>query len=488
MIIYPFPEHYEKKSNVFSVNCDGKTIGVYACDVSAVPLNQVWPGYQRPFDQTEPTSYVSLGSDGTFTLNITPAAPFETVTVRPLSRSITPQINAGTVSVTFPGPSQYSVEFDGMHHVLTVFANPEKDFGITPEDENVLYFAPGVHFLEEVVELDDNCTVYLAHGSVVYGGFKAAEKHNIRVIGYGILDNSNIERGKGTPFLFSHCENVLVEGVTVVNSAAWSIHFSGCTDVTVENIKLIGMWRYNSDGCDFTNCTHAVLRNSYLRNYDDCVVIKGLSGNRELPVSDIRVEHCVLWCDWGRALEIGAETSAPSISGVRFTDCDIIHGDAVMMDIQHGDRALISDILFQNIRAEYMAKANAGKLQTAPGEVYVNPDENFMPSLFILVTLRTIYSRDDITGNISGVHFKDISVTTEDGRVPPSCIAATAPDTLIENIVFENIIINGKACKTLDALNLTVSGAEDAVLPPSSITSGDDKPQKGGTVRDIVLR
>jgi hypothetical protein len=39
-------EHYELRVN-------GQAVPVYACRVSAVPFNQVWPGYQRPLDQTE---------------------------------------------------------------------------------------------------------------------------------------------------------------------------------------------------------------------------------------------------------------------------------------------------------------------------------------------------------------------------------------------------------------------------------------------------
>lgn len=60
---------------------------------------------------------------------------------------------------------------------------------------------------------------------------------------------------------------------------------------------------------------------------------------------NILVERCVIWCDWGRALEIGAETNAPEYRNIIFRDCDIIHGSSVMMDIQHHNRAEIHHIL-----------------------------------------------------------------------------------------------------------------------------------------------
>lgn len=97
-----------------------------------------------------------LGSDGEATLVITPKESFESVTVRPLDKKIKPEIHSGAVKITFPGAGQYSVEFDDMHHVLTVFIDPEKDFGIDENDENVLYFASGVHYSEEITTLDDN--------------------------------------------------------------------------------------------------------------------------------------------------------------------------------------------------------------------------------------------------------------------------------------------------------------------------------------------
>lgn len=486
MTVYSFPAHYEKASDAFTVyTSDGQSIGVYGCDVSAFPLNQVWPGYQRPFEQTEPTQYISLGSDNPVTLVITPKKAFETVTVRPLTHNIRPTVENGSLTVTFPGPGQYSVELDGVHHVLTVFVNPEKDFGIAEDSENVLYFAPGVHYLGKPQELTDGQTVYFAPGAVVYGGFFAKEKKNLRILGYGVLDNSSCERGDGSSLSFSHCENVLVEGITMVNSSEWTAHFAGCTNVVADNIKMIGMWRYNSDGCDFTNCTNAVIRNSYLRNYDDCIVVKGLKGNTTLPVRHILADNCVLWCDWGRALEIGAETCAPTMSDIRFQNCHIIHGDAVMMDVQHGDRAELSNISFENITAEYTAKAMAGKLQTEKDEVYVNANDAHMPQLFVVMTIHTMWSNDDVTGSISDVRFKNIHVLSEDGRIPSSHIDAVADNTSITDVIFEDIFVNG--VKQTDKSVLHLEPPKSKELPVSCIVDGE-APKKGGVVKNVVLR
>lgn len=456
-VIYNYPVKYNKISADLTIECEGKTISSVTTPVSAYPINQVWPGYQRPFEQTEPTSFVSLGSNGAVTLDITPAKAFDKVVVRPLSKKIEAVIHNGAASVTFPGPGQYSVEFDDTHNVVAVFIDPEKDFAVSPEDENIIYFGEGVHYLDAPLVLEDNQTVYIDKSAVVYGGIAASGKKNISVCGYGILDNSLLDRSEGSLIKFSRCENVHVEGITCVDASEWSMHYAGCTNVVVDNIKLVGMWRYNSDGVDFTNSVNCVLRNSYLRNYDDCIVIKGLSQNKDKIVQNILAENCVLWCDWGRAIELGAETSAPSFSGIKFKNIDIIHGMSVMLDVQHGDKAEFSNIYFEDIRCEYTAKWYGSILQREVGQVYVNPDENWMPYLFVVETKRTMYSTDNCTGNIYDVFFKDIYVTDEAGRTPHSYIAATALDTMIDGVYFDNIVINGKKAETLEDIRIKLS-------------------------------
>lgn len=94
-VFYNYPDNYDKiNSGDYKVVCDGHELKVVTTPVSAYPINQVWPGYQRPLYQTEPTSFVALGSNDKVTLEITSAKAFQKVTVRPLSKNVTPVVEA----------------------------------------------------------------------------------------------------------------------------------------------------------------------------------------------------------------------------------------------------------------------------------------------------------------------------------------------------------------------------------------------------------
>lgn len=444
MVFYNIPDAYERRSEEFRVTCGEREVTVLSCRVSAIPFNRPWPGYQRDKAQTALSSYLRLGSDGAFTLVITPKEPFGKVTVRPLSKQIVPEKLAdGRVRVTFPGRGQYSVEFDGAHRVLHVFADPETPPDVNEGDENVTYFGPGVHDLHGLYALNDGETVYIDKDAVLFGGFIADHVKNVRIMGYGILDNSLLECGN-LPLRATACENIRVEGITIVDSSNWALCFFGGKHIRVDGVKLIGFWRYNADGCDFCNVTDARLANSFIRSFDDCVVVKGLKKCETEAAQDIAVENCVLWCDWGRAVEIGAETAAPAIRHIRFQNIDIIHGMDVMLDIQHGDRAEVEDILYENIRCEYTEKGQKPMLQKEDASVYGNLDPWHMPDLVSLNIVKSAYSHDAAVGNIRNVTFRGLFVFDEASRVPHSHIGSYVDGSIIENVVFDSIFMNGK--------------------------------------------
>lgn len=459
---YTICEKYENISDDFEVYVGAERIGVYSCRVSAYPFNQVWPGYQRPIEQTEKSSFVMLGSNSEVVLKVKPKNSFSEVKIRPTVKKIKNVVSNGVVEVTLPGQGQYSIEFGNMHNVLTVFVNPEKTFNIL-KDKDVIYFGPGIHYLDSKIILEDNQTVFIDECAIVYGGIFAQNKKNISVIGYGILDCSRMERMSeivslsademsntalaGNPIFFSNCENIRVEGITIVDSAEWSVRFGGCDNIIVDNIKLIGMWRYNADGCDFCNCTNAIIRNSYLRHFDDCIVVKGLKYDRHLPGENIVAENCVLWCDWGRAIKIGSETCAPYIRNLSFKECYIIHCCGDMMGIVQGDTGPISDVLFENINIEYTGEENLPRIQTKKEEAYKDFDNVFIPPLFMVQFVKTDWSTDGEVGTVSNVKLSDINILSNNDIAPAVGLTGNGAKENSNNINFENISINGKDYK-----------------------------------------
>jgi hypothetical protein len=274
-----------------------------------------------------------------------------------------------------------------------------------------------------------------------------------------------------------------------------------CQNVRIRNVKLIGLWRYNTDGIDFVNCRHCTLEDSFIRSFDDSVAIKGFTrygsfifrtqiredglfsddepfedftamqlqlGEYECGIhliQDIRVSRCVIWNDWGRALEIGLETAADEICDILFEDCDIIHAVDVAMDIQNGDRALCRDIRFHDIRIELDDDFTRPSIQESRGQSYdPNPEAVKAsrvprtgngsgsgggmpsvlndPSLIVLEIVNTVVSVDKCRGRTENIHFKDIQVTARD--IPPSRMSGHDAEHKVQGVTIENLWINGR--------------------------------------------
>jgi hypothetical protein len=239
----------------------------------------------------------------------------------------------------------------------------------------------------------------------------------------------------------------------------WCCTLLGCSNAEIANVKLIGLWRYNSDGIDLCNSQRITVRDCFVRSFDDSLVLKGLKSRRgsfdDRPVRDVRASGCVIWNDWGRAFEIGAETCAPEISHVIFEDCDVIHTTHISLDIQHGDRALISDILYQNIRVEIDDVNPRPLMQEGREARYpAGPTNDYCPKLVEIVIRRNFYSQDKERGNVRDVLFKDISVI---GRVaPPSNLRGFDAEHTVKGVTFQNIRFDKQAILDAGAMKLTL--------------------------------
>ena len=443
----------------YVLRVNDQPVPVYSCRVSAVPFNQVWPGYQRPLDQTELAGFAHWGMSGPVTVQITTKRSFTNVVVRPGSREIRPTVSDQTITFSLTKPGQVTVELDGPHQALHLFADPPETDAPESDTAGVRYFGPGVHRPGKI-QLKSGETLYVAGGAVVYTAVEARGASGVRVLGRGIIDTSEYERDKGGGCIrLTDCSDVKIEGVILRDPDVWCLSAFGCRDVEIANVKLVGLWRYNADGIDICNSQNVVVRDSFVRAFDDAIVLKGLNWGRgdfhERPVRNVRVHDNVIWCDWGRALEIGAETSAPEIADVRFRDCDIIRTTHIAMDIQCGDRALVHDIRYENIRVEIDDVCPVPRMQGSREERYLeDPAGAYVPNLLVIVIGKNPYSKDPERGNVRDVIYSNVSVASK--RVPRSFFNGLDAEHTVEDILIDNLRLNGEPAVSAADANLSV--------------------------------
>lgn len=404
----------------FEVRLNGELCQARECRVSAMPFNTIWPGHQRPLDQTELASYVSFESDAPVDCRITPDRAFRKATVRPLSKSVQVAVLNGAISFRLEKPGFYVLELDDSHKVLHIFFNAPKDF---PEKTGATYyFGPGKH-IANAINLKDNDSVYIDANAIVYGAIYGRGVKNVHIFGHGVIDGSSFERlGRATymhllhgNIAFYNSSDISVEGVILMNSPTWVARFFNCQNVNISNIKLVGQWRYNTDGIDLVNCQRCTVRHCFVRAFDDVLVVKGIKEYDSLPSSDLLFEDCVLWCDWGRTCEIGAETWASEFARIRFNDCDLIHNSCKALDIQACGPAKIHDITFENLRLEYQ-EYNLTEVYQCTESMKFTPIKGALTWLCI-ENRRWDYAAP--YSAIGDITVKDISISLEDEAPMP---------------------------------------------------------------------
>ncbi len=111
--------------------------------------------------------------------------------------------------------------------------------------------------------------------------------------------------------LLDHCRHVLIEGVTIQNSASWQVVPYYSDDVTIRDGKILAPARSpNTDGVDPFSSHHVTISHMTIDVGDDNVAIKsGQPGSPgpDDPSTDITVKDCTFL--HGHGMSIGSEVS-----------------------------------------------------------------------------------------------------------------------------------------------------------------------------------
>ncbi len=361
----------------YSCFIEDRVLTVHSATVSKIPYNTVWPGKQRPLDQTEDAYFVYFDMTEPVRLKVEVSeCDIERFDIRPLSFDIPVKREGNSLILTISKPMNFSLEINGYHHALHVFANPKDDF---IPDENTIYFGPGEHDAG-IISPKAGQTVYIAEGAVVYGGIYIFKQDHVTVRGRGVIDSSRLLRGQQydkehyviktlksfglsdwdatrmSCFGAYNSNDLKVEGIIFKDAPSWVFTTrNGCRRVEIDNIKLIGQWRYNADGIDLCTTSDAVVKNCFIRSFDDSIVVRApqLDGEAELGgCENIEIYNNVLWCDWGKNLEIWNGKNDSLIKNVYIHDnyCTHTAHYAISIDTWYGSEKInVEDVTYENI-------------------------------------------------------------------------------------------------------------------------------------------
>jgi polygalacturonase len=105
--------------------------------------------------------------------------------------------------------------------------------------------------------------------------------------------------------------NVLIDGITVINSPMWEIHPVLCSSVTVRNVA-VRSHGPNNDGCNPESCRDVLIEGCTFDTGDDCIALK--SGRNDdgrrlnVPIENVVIRNCTMKDGHGGVV-IGSEIS-----------------------------------------------------------------------------------------------------------------------------------------------------------------------------------
>jgi polygalacturonase len=222
-----------------------------------------------------------------------------------------------------------------------------------------------------------------------------------------------------------NCTNVLVEGVTFLYGAFWTITPTYCQNVIVRRVTIVTEGPYghtpNGDGVNPSSCRNVLIEDCVFDTGDDCIAIKAGRDRDGLrvgkPTENVVVRRCKGLRGHG-GIVIGSETSG-SIRNIYASDCAFSGTDRVVrIKSTRGRGGIIENMWFENLRAEgiEMEAVHINMLYTG----------NRLPAGQVSAT----------TPRVRNIHFKNISVTS--GKSHAIALLGL-PEMLIENVSFDSI-------------------------------------------------
>ena len=238
-----------------------------------------------------------------------------------------------------------------------------------------------------------------------------------------------IERGfLRPPFIQPmFCKNVLIEGITIINSPFWTVNPEFCENVTVTGVTINNPPSPNTDGINPESCKYVHISNCHISVGDDCITIKSgkdRAGRKmAAPAENYTITNCTMLSGHGGVV-IGSEMSG-DIKKITISNCIFDGTDrGIRIKSARGrggvvEEIRVDNIIMKNIRDQAIV-LDLQYARTQPEPV------------------------SERTPRFRNIHFSDITA-----EVNQAAFLNGLAEMPIENITFSNLNIQAKTGFTI---------------------------------------
>jgi polygalacturonase len=265
---------------------------------------------------------------------------------------------------------------------------------------------------------------------------------NVAITGRGTID------GRGAPWwkryrektldhprprLISIAEssNVLVEGVTLVNSPAWTINPVRCENVTVQKVTIVNPADSpNTDGINPDSCRYVHISDCHIDVGDDCITLKsGIeteAADKRGPTENVTITNCTMAHGHGGVV-LGSEMSG-DVRNVVISNCVFIGTDrGIRIKTRRGRGGVVEDVRVSNI-----------VMRDVLVPFTVNLYYHFLAKGNAVVADRSARPVDAGTPRVRRIRFGDI--TADDAHYAAAFLYGL-PESPIEDVTFRDVAI-----------------------------------------------
>ena len=163
-----------------------------------------------------------------------------------------------------------------------------------------------------------------------------------------------VERGfLRPPFIQPmYCKNVLIEGITIINSPFWTVNPEFCENVTITKVTINNPKSPNTDGINPESCKYVHISDCHISVGDDCITIKSgkdRAGRKmATPAENYTITNCTMLSGHGGVV-IGSEMSG-DVRKITISNCIFDGTDrGIRIKSARGRGGIVEEIRVDNI-------------------------------------------------------------------------------------------------------------------------------------------